>query len=150
MTTNLALFLALYGNYSHDNTCTSLPVHNKRLFDVLCLHIWIMSLCLCFREWFFHLSHDVLNPMYCLFEYASTSNYCLQINAASSVNPDHLVYFRFIGRFIAMVRALYWTYHSQSLMYRYSYWLGAEQSQIKFCFQYIHISWKSKFCMIFK
>ncbi|XP_022340734.2 E3 ubiquitin-protein ligase Su(dx)-like isoform X2 [Crassostrea virginica] len=57
------------------------------------------------REWFFHLSHDVLNPMYCLFEYASTSNYCLQINAASSVNPDHLVYFRFIGRLIAM--ALY-------------------------------------------
>ncbi|KAL5022685.1 hypothetical protein ScPMuIL_001840 [Solemya velum] len=57
------------------------------------------------REWFFHLSHDVLNPMYCLFEYASNSNYCLQINPASSVNPDHLVYFRFIGRFIAM--ALY-------------------------------------------
>ncbi|KAJ8313202.1 hypothetical protein KUTeg_009243 [Tegillarca granosa] len=57
------------------------------------------------REWFFHLSHDVLNPMYCLFEYASHSNYCLQINPASSVNPDHLVYFRFIGRFIAM--ALY-------------------------------------------
>lgn len=57
------------------------------------------------REWFFHLSHDVLNPMYCLFEYASNSNYSLQINPASSVNPDHLVYFRFIGRFIAM--ALY-------------------------------------------
>ena len=56
-----------------------------------------------FREWFFHLSHDVLNPMYCLFEYASNSNYSLQINPASSVNPDHLVYFRFIGRFIAMV-----------------------------------------------
>jgi len=57
------------------------------------------------REWFFHLSHDVLNPMYCLFEYASNSNYSLQINPASSINPDHLVYFRFIGRFIAM--ALY-------------------------------------------
>ncbi|XP_052815238.1 E3 ubiquitin-protein ligase Su(dx)-like [Mya arenaria] len=57
------------------------------------------------REWFFNLSHDVLNPMYCLFEYASNSNYSLQINAASGVNPDHLVYFRFIGRFIAM--ALY-------------------------------------------
>ncbi|KAL8612403.1 hypothetical protein ACOMHN_008388 [Nucella lapillus] len=57
------------------------------------------------REWFFHLSHDVLNPMYCLFEYASNSNYSLQINPASSVNPDHLLYFRFIGRFIAM--ALY-------------------------------------------
>ncbi|GFO43496.1 nedd4-like e3 ubiquitin-protein ligase wwp1 [Plakobranchus ocellatus] len=57
------------------------------------------------REWFFHVSHDVLNPMYCLFEYASNSNYCLQINPASSVNPDHLQYFKFIGRFIAM--ALY-------------------------------------------
>ncbi|XP_078607759.1 NEDD4-like E3 ubiquitin-protein ligase WWP2 isoform X1 [Branchiostoma floridae x Branchiostoma japonicum] len=57
------------------------------------------------REWFFMLSHEVLNPMYCLFEYASKNNYSLQINPASSVNPDHLMYFRFIGRFIAM--ALY-------------------------------------------
>ncbi|XP_064640128.1 E3 ubiquitin-protein ligase Su(dx)-like [Lineus longissimus] len=57
------------------------------------------------REWFFHLSHDVLNPMYCLFQYANNNNYSLQINPASSVNPDHLMYFRFIGRFIAM--ALY-------------------------------------------
>ena len=59
---------------------------------------------LCFsREWFFLLSHEVLNPMYCLFEYAGKNNYCLQINPASSINPDHLTYFRFIGRFIAMV-----------------------------------------------
>ncbi|XP_034282608.1 NEDD4-like E3 ubiquitin-protein ligase WWP2 isoform X3 [Pantherophis guttatus] len=57
------------------------------------------------REWFFLLSHEVLNPMYCLFEYAAKNNYCLQINPASSINPDHLTYFRFIGRFIAM--ALY-------------------------------------------
>lgn len=54
-------------------------------------------------EWFFLLSHEVLNPMYCLFEYAGKNNYCLQINPASSINPDHLTYFRFIGRFIAMV-----------------------------------------------
>lgn len=60
--------------------------------------------CLCdFREWFFLLSHEVLNPMYCLFEYAGKDNYCLQINPASYINPDHLKYFRFIGRFIAMV-----------------------------------------------
>ncbi|KAJ0069455.1 hypothetical protein NL108_006047, partial [Boleophthalmus pectinirostris] len=57
------------------------------------------------RSWFFLLSHEVLNPMYCLFEYAGKNNYCLQINPASSINPDHLTYFRFIGRFIAM--ALY-------------------------------------------
>uniref|UniRef100_A0A8C8LSX3 E3 ubiquitin-protein ligase n=1 Tax=Oncorhynchus tshawytscha TaxID=74940 RepID=A0A8C8LSX3_ONCTS len=58
-----------------------------------------VGLCL---EWFFLLSHEVLNPMYCLFEYAGKSNYCLQINPASTINPDHLSYFCFIGRFIAM------------------------------------------------
>jgi len=41
--------------------------------------------------------------MYCLFQYASQNNYTLRINAASSVNPDHILYFQFIGRFIAMV-----------------------------------------------
>lgn len=54
------------------------------------------------REWFFLLSHEVLNPMYCLFEYADKNNYSLQINPASSINPDHLSYFKFVGRFIAM------------------------------------------------
>lgn len=53
------------------------------------------------REWFFLLSHEVLNPMYCLFEYANKNNYSLQINPASYVNPDHLQYFKFVGRFIA-------------------------------------------------
>lgn len=41
--------------------------------------------------------------MYCLFEYANNNNYSLQINRASAINPDHLLYFKFIGRFIAMV-----------------------------------------------
>ncbi|PAA50770.1 hypothetical protein BOX15_Mlig020114g3 [Macrostomum lignano] len=54
------------------------------------------------REWFFHLSHELMNPMYCLFEYTSTNNYCLQINPASEVNPEHLLYFHFVGRFVAM------------------------------------------------
>ncbi|ROI16366.1 NEDD4-like E3 ubiquitin-protein ligase WWP1 [Anabarilius grahami] len=63
------------------------------------------GVCVVLWEWFFLLSHEVLNPMYCLFEYAGKNNYCLQINPASSINPDHLTYFRFIGRFIAM--ALY-------------------------------------------
>ncbi|KAA3675739.1 NEDD4-like E3 ubiquitin-protein ligase WWP1, partial [Paragonimus westermani] len=57
------------------------------------------------REWFFKLSTELLNPMYCLFQYASGTNYSLQINPASSVNPEHLQYFRFVGRFIAL--ALY-------------------------------------------
>ena len=37
--------------------------------------------------------------------FAFSDNYCLQINPGSYINPDHLSYFRFIGRFIAM--ALY-------------------------------------------
>ena len=55
------------------------------------------------REWFFLLSHQMLNPMYCLFEYAGGNNYTLQINPASGVNPEHLTYFKFVGRVIAMV-----------------------------------------------
>lgn len=55
------------------------------------------------REWFFLLSHQMLNPMYCLFEYVGDKNYQLQINAASGINPEHLQYFRFIGRTVAMV-----------------------------------------------
>ena len=55
------------------------------------------------REWFFLLSHQMLNPMYGLLEYAATNGYTLQINPNSGVNPDHLNYFKFIGRVIAMV-----------------------------------------------
>ena len=57
------------------------------------------------REWFFNLSHQMLNPMYCLFEYAGDHNYTLQVNPASGVNPEHLTYFKFVGRIIAMVSA---------------------------------------------
>lgn len=64
---------------------------------------WTLCCVFSSREWFFLLSHEVLNPMYCLFEYAGKDNYCLQINPASYINPDHLKYFKFIGRFIAMV-----------------------------------------------
>jgi len=57
------------------------------------------------REWFFMLSREIMNPMYCLFEYSGVNSYNLQVNPASYINPDHLEYFRFIGRVIAM--ALY-------------------------------------------
>jgi len=58
------------------------------------------------REWFFHLSHQMLNPMYCLFQYTSEHSYTLQINPASGVNPEHLTFFKFVGRVIAMVRCV--------------------------------------------
>ncbi|KAJ2612593.1 hypothetical protein H4S08_002628 [Coemansia sp. RSA 1365] len=50
------------------------------------------------REFFYLLSHEMFNPQYCLFEYSAHDTYTLQINPHSGVNPEHLNYFRFIGR----------------------------------------------------
>ncbi|KAL5481729.1 hypothetical protein EMCRGX_G021957 [Ephydatia muelleri] len=55
------------------------------------------------REWFCLLSHEIFNPYYGLFEYATSDNYTLQINANSGViNEQHLDYFRFAGRVIGL------------------------------------------------
>ena len=54
------------------------------------------------REFFFHISNEMLNPMYCLFKYSDAGNYALEINKDSSINPEHLVYFRFVGRLVAL------------------------------------------------
>jgi len=54
------------------------------------------------REWFFLLSHEMFNPSYELFEYSAHDNYTLQINPASGVNPEHLDYFKFIGRVLGL------------------------------------------------
>lgn len=52
------------------------------------------------REFFFLLSHEIFNPIYCLFQYSSRTNYTLQVNPHSNINPEHLHYFYFIGRII--------------------------------------------------
>ncbi|KAL0571341.1 hypothetical protein V5O48_010623 [Marasmius crinis-equi] len=39
---------------------------------------------------------------YGLFEYSAHDNYTLQINPASGINPDHLSYFKFIGRCLGL------------------------------------------------
>jgi E3 ubiquitin-protein ligase NEDD4 len=54
------------------------------------------------REFFFLLSHEIFNPLYGLFSYSTHENYTLQVNPHSSINPDHLEYFRFIGRVVGM------------------------------------------------
>jgi E3 ubiquitin-protein ligase NEDD4 len=54
------------------------------------------------REFFFLLSHEMFNPFYCLFEYSAHDNYTLQINPHSDVNPEHLKYFKFIGRVVGL------------------------------------------------
>lgn len=54
------------------------------------------------REFFFLLSHEMFNPFYCLFEYSAHDNYTLQINPHSGINPEHLNYFKFIGRILGL------------------------------------------------
>jgi E3 ubiquitin-protein ligase NEDD4 len=55
-----------------------------------------------YREFFFLLSHEMFNPFYCLFEYSAHDNYTLQINPHSGINPEHLNYFKFIGRVVGL------------------------------------------------
>lgn len=54
------------------------------------------------REWFFSLSKEMMNPYYGLFQPASGDQYLLQINPFSSVNPNHLSYFQFVGRVVGL------------------------------------------------
>lgn len=54
------------------------------------------------REWLYLLSHEMLNPYYGLFQYSRDDIYTLQINPDSSINPDHLSYFHFVGRIIGI------------------------------------------------
>lgn len=54
------------------------------------------------REWLYLLSHEMLNPYYGLFQYTRDDIYTLQINPDSSVNPEHLSYFHFVGRVIGL------------------------------------------------
>jgi E3 ubiquitin-protein ligase NEDD4 len=44
----------------------------------------------------------MFDPKYCLFEYSAHDNYTLQINPNSSINPEHLRYFEFIGRVVGL------------------------------------------------
>lgn len=43
-----------------------------------------------------------LYEFYSLFEYSAHDNYTLQINPHSGINPEHLNYFRFIGRVVGL------------------------------------------------
>ncbi|KAK2142826.1 hypothetical protein LSH36_909g00076 [Paralvinella palmiformis] len=55
------------------------------------------------REFFYLISKEMFNPYYGLFEYSAIDDYTLQMNPLSGMaNPEHLHYFRFIGRVVGM------------------------------------------------
>ncbi len=48
------------------------------------------------------MSKIIGDPNYSLFKYSNDDSYELEINPNSSVDPNHLYYFRFIGRIIGL------------------------------------------------
>ncbi|KAL5523755.1 hypothetical protein ACEPAG_7928 [Sanghuangporus baumii] len=57
------------------------------------------------REWFQILARQMFNPNYALFEPCAADRQTYQPNRASEINPDHLSYFKFVGRVIG--KAIY-------------------------------------------
>ena len=52
------------------------------------------------REWFSVLARQMFNPDYALFRTSAADQITYQPNRMSYINPDHLLYFHFIGRII--------------------------------------------------
>ncbi|KAF8985816.1 hypothetical protein BGZ46_001784 [Entomortierella lignicola] len=57
------------------------------------------------REWFQVLARQMFNPDYALFKTSAADKLTYQPNRASWANPDHLLYFKFVGRVIG--KAIY-------------------------------------------
>jgi E3 ubiquitin-protein ligase HUWE1 len=57
------------------------------------------------REWFQILARRMFNPDYALFQPCAGDKLTYQPNRASSVNPEHLLFFKFVGRVIG--KAIY-------------------------------------------
>uniref|UniRef100_A0A1I7TFV2 HECT-type E3 ubiquitin transferase n=3 Tax=Caenorhabditis tropicalis TaxID=1561998 RepID=A0A1I7TFV2_9PELO len=53
------------------------------------------------REWFSVITREIFNPNYALFITAPGDMVTYMINKASYINPEHLDYFKFVGRLIA-------------------------------------------------
>lgn len=53
------------------------------------------------REWFSVLSRQMFDPNYALFKLSAVDKTTYQPNRASWINPDHMLYFTFVGRIIA-------------------------------------------------
>ena len=57
------------------------------------------------REWFFKVSQQMMNAGYGLFRQSNIGSETFQPNPQSGINPQHLMYFIFCGRFVA--KAIY-------------------------------------------
>lgn len=55
------------------------------------------------REWYVIISRDIFNPMYALFTVSPGDRVTYMINSSSHCNPNHLCYYKFVGRVIGMI-----------------------------------------------
>lgn len=53
------------------------------------------------REWYMIISREMFNPMYALFRTSPGDRVTYTINPSSHCNPNHLSYFKFVGRVVA-------------------------------------------------
>ncbi|KAG8038907.1 hypothetical protein G9C98_003214 [Cotesia typhae] len=52
------------------------------------------------REWYVIISREIFNPMYALFTVSPGDRVTYMINSSSHCNPNHLCYYKFVGRVI--------------------------------------------------
>lgn len=52
------------------------------------------------REWYVIISREIFNPMYALFTVSPGDRVTYMINPSSHANPNHLCYYKFVGRVI--------------------------------------------------
>lgn len=52
------------------------------------------------REWYVIISREIFNPMYALFCVSPGDRVTYMINPSSHANPNHLCYYKFVGRVI--------------------------------------------------
>ena len=59
------------------------------------------------REWYVIISREIFNPMYALFTVSPGDRVTYMINSSSHCNPNHLCYYKFVGRVIGESFLLY-------------------------------------------
>ena len=71
------------------------------------------------REWYVIISKEIFNPMYALFKTSPGDKVTYMIYESSDTNPNHLDYFKFVGRVIA--KAIYDNKHLECYFTRSFY-----------------------------
>lgn len=73
------------------------------------------------REWYVVISRDIFNPMYALFTVSPGDRVTYMINSASHYNPNHLCYYKFVGRVIGKFLELILITHNFIKIIQYNF-----------------------------